>query len=132
MSRFRHNLLLSGLGGLLAGGLLAAIAVALVITGTVKPLLSFWAVTLLIALIFGGFSLAEIPIMIFALRRLAIERPENTGVVMGLNSLYVSFAAVYGVPVLLITGSVEWSLALCALGIVRFVTSLAFVREPLP
>jgi len=87
-------------------------------------------VTMLFVLILGGFSLAEIPMMIFALRRLAIERPGNKGVVMGLNALYVSFAVVYGVPVLRITGNIEGGLALCALGIVRFVTSLVYVREP--
>jgi hypothetical protein len=66
------------------------------------------------------------------MRRLATERPDNRGVVMGLNALYVFFAAVYGLPVLLLTGSVAWGLALCALGLVRFVASLLFVHEPLP
>ena len=130
MTRFRLNLLLAGLGGLLAGGLLAAISVWLIASGTVSPPLSHPAVTLISVLIFGGFSLAEIPMMVFAMRRLILERPGNYRVVMGLNTLYVFFAAVYGVPVFLLAGSITWGLILCSLGLIRFVTSLVSVSEP--
>ncbi|MGD9315549.1 MAG: hypothetical protein PVG56_01845 [Anaerolineae bacterium] len=132
MSRFRRHLLLSGTVGLLACGLLAAGATWLVVSGTLEPPLPYLAVTLLVVVVFGAFSVAEIPMMIFAMRRLAIEREENRGVVLGLNALYVFFAAVYGVPVLLLTGSVGWGLTLCGLGLVRFAASLAFVHEPVP
>jgi hypothetical protein len=130
--QFRRHLCLSGMGGLLVCGLLATISTWLLASGTLTPPLPHQAVTLLVVIVFGCFSIAEIPMMIFAMRRLAAEQPENRGVVLGLNVLYVSFAAVYGVPVLLLTGSVGWGLALCGLGLVRFVTSLAFVREGLP
>lgn len=132
MSRFHRNLLMSGLGGLLAGGLLAVVAAQLVITGVITPPLPWPPVTILSVLVLGAFSLVEIPMMVFSMRRLLAERPENQGVVMGLNAVYVFFAAVYGVPVLLLSGNVGWSLALCTLCVVRFVTSLIFVRESLP
>lgn len=132
MSRFHRNLLVSGLGGLLAGGLLAVVAAWLVITGVITPPLPLLPVKMLSVLVFGAFSLAEIPMMVFTMRRLLVERPENQGIVMGLNAVYILFAAVYGVPVLLLTGSVGWGLALCMLCVVRFITSLIFVREPLP
>lgn len=132
MSRFRRHLLQSGTVGLLACGLLAAGATWLVTSGTLEPPLPHQAVTLLVVIVFGAFSIAEIPIMVFAMRRLAAERKENRGVVLGLDALYVFFAAVYGVPVLLLTGSVGWGLALCGLALVRFATSLAFIHEPLP
>lgn len=130
MSRFRRNLLFSGLGGMLACGLLLAASMWLVIAGSFRPPLPYEAVTLLIVIVFGAFSLAEIPMMIFAMRRLAIERSENHGVVFGLNALFVFFAAIYGVPVLLLTGSIGWGFALSGLGLVRFVASLAFVHGP--
>jgi hypothetical protein len=130
VTRFRLNLLLAGLSGLLAGGLLAAICVWLIISETISPPLSHPAVTLISVLVFGGFSLAEIPMMVFAMRKLILERPGNHHVVMALNTLYVFFAAVYGVPVLLLAGSITWGLILCSLGLVRFVTSLIFVSEP--
>jgi hypothetical protein len=130
MSRFRLSLLLSGLVGLLACALLAAVAAWLVTSGRIKALLPYPMVSLLFGLVFGGISLAEIPMMVFAMRRLMAERKENRGVVLGLNVLFVFFAAVYGLPVLLFTGSLGWGLALCALGLVRFVASLLFVHEP--
>jgi hypothetical protein len=130
MSRFRRNLLLSGLGGLLACGLLAAVAARLVAGGAVKPLLPYPTLVLLFVLIFGGFSVAEVPMMVFAMRRLLVERKGNYGFVLGLNAFYVFFAAVYGSPVLLLTGHLSWGLALCGLGVVRLMASLVFVREP--
>lgn len=130
MTRFRLNLLLAGLGGLLVGGLLAAISVWLISSGIIRPPLLHPAVTLIAVLIFGGFSLAEIPMMVFAMRRLILERPGNYHIVMGLNVLYVLFAAVYAMPVFLLAGSITWGLILCSLGLLRFVTSLSFVPEP--
>jgi hypothetical protein len=130
VTRFRLNLLSAGLGGLLVGGVLASISVWLISSGTVRPPLSHPAVTLITVLIFGAFSLAEIPMMIFAMRRLILERPGNYRIVMGLNALYVFFAVVYSMPVFLIAGSMLWGLILCSLGLVRFATSIVFVSEP--
>lgn len=129
MSHLRRNLVLSGLGGLLACGLVAGISAWLVISGTLEVLLPFPMVTLLLVLIFGGFSVAEIPIMVFAMRRLLVERQGNYGFVLGLNALFVFFAAIYGAPVLLVTGSLGWGLALCCLGIIRLIASLLLVQE---
>jgi len=87
-------------------------------------------VVLIFTLIFGAFSIAEIPVMVFTMRRLAVERQDNRSLVVGLNALYVFFAAVYALPVLLLTDSIPWGLALSTLGIVRFFTSLHFVPIP--
>ena len=130
MSRFRRNLMLAGSGGLLASLLLALVSTWMVTSGILSPPLPYRSVALLLVIVLGGFSLAEIPIMIFTMRRLSAERTDNHRVVAGLNTLYVLFAAVYGVPVSLLTGSVGWGLTLCALSLVRFVTSLAFVQGP--
>lgn len=130
MTRFRLNLLLAGLGGLLIGGLLAAISAWLISRGIIRPPLSHPAVTLIAVLIFGGFSLAEIPLMVYAMRRLILERPGNHRIVFGVNALYVFFAAVYSVPVFLLAGNRTWGLIVCSLGLVRLGTSLIFVRNP--
>ena len=129
MSPFRRNLLLAGIGGLLASLLLAALSSWLVTSGVLSPPLPYRLVTWLLVIILGVFSLAEIPVMIFAMRRLSAERTGNLRLVAGLNALYVFFAAVYGAPVGLLTGSVDWGLALSTLSMVRLVTSLLFVRE---
>jgi heme/copper-type cytochrome/quinol oxidase subunit 4 len=123
---------LSGLVGLFLCGLLTTIAVWLVASGTIRPPLPYPAVTLLFIVVFGAFSVAEIPVMVFAMHRLVVERKSNYGVVMGMNALYVSFAGVYALPVVLFTGSISGGLALSAFGIVRFAASLLRIREPLP
>ena len=130
MSRFRRNLVLAGIAGMLASLLLAVVSTWLVTSGILSPPLPYRSVALLLVVVLGGFSLAEIPMMIFIMSRLSAERTDNHRVVAGLNALYVLFATVYGVPVSLLAGSVGWGLALCALSIVRFIASLAFVREP--
>jgi hypothetical protein len=132
MSRLRPLVLLSGSLGLLACALLAGFAAQLVARDIIAPLLPFPAVTILFTLMLAGFSLAEIPIMVYAMRRLLIERHGHHAIVLALNALYVFFAAVYGVPVMLLTGDIGWGLALCSLGILRLVSSLIFVHEPPP
>ncbi|MFN2220105.1 MAG: hypothetical protein ACK2UA_15965 [Anaerolineae bacterium] len=129
MSRFRRNVLLAGSGGLLAALLLALLATWLVGSGILHPPLPYDLVVLPLVLVLGGVSLAEIPMMIFTMRRLAAERAENERLIVGLNALYVFFATIYGVPVTLLTGYICWGLALCALSILRFATSSALVRE---
>jgi hypothetical protein len=130
VTQFRRNLMLTGLGGLLACVLLAALSTWLVSSGVITPPLPYRAVTILSVVIFGAFSLAEIPMMVFAMGRLAAEQRGNRRIVFGMNGFYVFFAAVYAIPVLLLTGSVGWGLALCGLGIARFFASLTFVAEP--
>ena len=127
--RLRLNLLLSGLAGLVVSGLIAATSIWLVSSGTIPVLAPFPIVTLLLAVVLGAFSIAEIPMMVFLMRRLLIERPENRAVVFGLNVLYVLFASIYGAPVLLLTGSLGWGLALCSLSVVRLATSILWVPQ---
>ncbi len=129
MSRFRTRLLLSGLAGLLLAGLATGLGLGLLAAEVITPPFSWLPLTLLLVAILGGFSLAEIPFMVFALRRLAAERRDNVGAVLGLNALYVAFAVVYGLPVLLLTGDRAWGLLLCGLSLVRLVSSQLLVRE---
>jgi hypothetical protein len=130
MNVLRRNLLLSGLGGLAACGLLTGVSAWLVSSGAIKALLPYPSVTLLLVLMFGGFSVAEIPLMVYAMRRLLAERRGNHGFVLGLNALFCFFAAVYGAPVLLLTGNLGWGLALCGLGVARLAASLLFATPP--
>jgi hypothetical protein len=129
MSRFRVHLLLSGLAGLLLAGLGTGLGLGLLVSGIVEPPFSWRPVTLVLVLILGGFSVAEVPLMVFALRRLAAERRGNHGAVLGLNVVFVAFAVVYGLPVLLLTGDRLWGLLLCGLSVVRLLSSQLAVRE---
>jgi hypothetical protein len=126
---FRRILLGSSLVGLLLNGLLAACATWLVTSGSLKVLLPQPLIALLLAVIFGGLSLAEIPVMVFAMRHLLATQQGHHAFVLGLNVLFIFFAAVYGTPVLLLTGSLAWGWILCGLGLVRLAASQLFVRE---
>lgn len=130
MGQFRRNLILAGVAGLLASACLVAVSLWLVTSRIVNPPFPYGLVELLLAIVLGGFSIAEIPIMVFAMRRLMAGSTGNEGIATLLNGLYVFFAAVYAVPVGLLTGNVVFTLALSALSIVRFASSLAFVRKP--
>jgi hypothetical protein len=126
---FRRILLGSSLVGLLLNGLLAAFATWLVTSSMLKVLLPQPLIALLLVVIFGGLSLAEIPVMIFAMRYLLAQQQGHYAFVLGVNALFVFFAAVYGTPVLLLTGSLAWSWILCGLGLVRLAASQLFVRD---
>jgi hypothetical protein len=112
-----------------ANGIVTAMAAWLIAGSVVTALLPHRLVTLLFVLVFGAFSLAEVPMMVFSMRRLVVERKGNLGFVLGLNTLFVFFAAVYGAPVLFLTGHLGWGLALCGLGLVRLVASQLFVKD---
>ena len=129
MSQFRRNLILAGVAGLLASALLVGITSWLVTSELVNPPFPYRLVELLLAIVLAGFSVAEIPVMVFAMRRVFAESTGNRGIAMSLNGLYVFFGAIYGAPVGLLTGNIELTWALSALSIVRFTSSLAFLRE---
>jgi hypothetical protein len=129
---FPHLLLGSGLVGLLLNGLLAALATWLVAGGHLPALLPQPLVALLLGVVFGGFSLAEIPVMILTLRHLLTSQPGRRAFALGLNALFVFFAVVYALPLLLLSGRLAWGWILCGLGLVRLIASLIFVHEPAP
>lgn len=122
----------SSLVGLAGAVLLAAGAAWLVAGGRVRPPFSHPMFALVFAIIFGGFSLVEVPLMVFAMRRLLVERPSNRRAVTGLNAVYVLFAAIYALPVFFFTGNLAWGWILSALSLLRFATSLIFIRVPPP
>jgi hypothetical protein len=132
MDSFRLRLLVTGVLGLLACAGLAGLASGLVATGLLRPPLPYRPLTVALVVILGGFSLVEVPLMVFTLRRLAMERSGNEGAVLGLHALYVCFAGVYGAPVPLLTGNLTWGLILSALAMPRLIASLLFVRGPRP
>ena len=133
MGRFHRSLGLAGLAGLLIGALLTISSLWLVASGTLTPPLPYRIVEIVLVIVLAAISLTEIPLMVFAIRRLASSSSGNSvRIAAVMNGLFVLFAAVYAVPVSLLTGNVAWTLVLSALCIIRFATSMAFVREPAP
>ena len=120
-------MLLSGLVGL-AGNLVFFLSVSAFRGRFIPVFLNGWLVWVVFACCLG-FSLAEIPMMVFALRTLARRTPEPSQEALVLtNVFYIFFAAVYAGIYVVLTGDAVAGAGLSALGIVRFFSSLFFVR----
>lgn len=124
----RNNIIISGLIGLVGAVFLTAFCLLVVIQDWLPPLMTntFFLVALFLFLAF--FSAAEIPVMIFGMRRiLAGDNPKAHYIVLFTNAAYTFFAAVYAVPFILLSGGVLPGLALASLALARFVSSIVFL-----
>jgi hypothetical protein len=75
------------------------------------------------------FSVAEIPVMIFGIRRIASNtNPRANYVALLLNVGYVFFAAVYAAPLILLTGWLGLGTILAALSFVRFISGIVYLK----
>lgn len=125
--RLRSQLALSGALGVLGGAALIGGAVFLSQRTGLKPLVTGWGIWLLFGFLLL-FSLAEIPLMVFGMRRLT--RRAFAGWLAALtNAAFTFFAALYAAPLILLTGRVWVGVALAGLGLVRFVSALWFVPD---
>jgi hypothetical protein len=76
------------------------------------------------------FSVAEIPVMIVAIRRMAAStNPRAKYVALLVNFGYIFFGAVYAVPFILLTGWLELGTALASLSLVRFISALIYLPK---
>lgn len=128
----RISLVASGLAGL-AGAVVLTIACLLVVTSGWFPIfienpLVIWSLFLLLLF----FSLAEIPVMVYSMRRIAAGgNPKAKYLIWLTNTGYIFFAAVYAAPFILLAGSSFLLLAagalLGALSVIRFISTLIFL-----
>ena len=119
----RSRLALSGLAGIAGGAALMGGALFVSQRSGLTPLVTGRGATLALLGFVLFFSLGEIPMMLFALRRLTASA---AGVRPALvtNAAFTFFSAVYAAPFLLLTGQVEVSLALAGLCLVRLAGAL--------
>ncbi len=117
----KRALALSGFIGLLFG---AGIYAGASVLTTLLPILVQGVVgAAIIFAIVLFFSLAEMPMMLFALRQMT-RRTNPRRMVIIVFSLYVMFASVYASIFVLLTGQVVWGLALALLCAVRFASGV--------
>lgn len=125
----RSSVILTGLVGLVGAIILTAICLLVMMWGWVSPLLGrptyVWG--LFLFLLF--FSVAEIPVMIFGMRRmLESVNPKAQYVALFTNAGYTFFASVYAAPFILLAGQSALELAsgalLGSLCFVRFISSV--------
>jgi hypothetical protein len=121
----RSRLALSGGIGVLGGVALTGGAVFLLRGLIVVPLVSGIGIWLLLLFLLF-FSLAEIPLMILGMRHMSKSVSGRRLAVMT-NAAFTLFAAIYALPMLLLTARVDIGLALAALSLVRLGGAVLFV-----
>jgi len=128
----RSSVVWTGLLGLSGGVLLTLLCTAVMVQGWIPVLISrplfVWALFLFLLTL----SVLEIPLMVFSMRRMADSpNPRAKYVVQVTNVAYISFAAVYAAPFILLTGSSQLEIAagliLGSLCFVRFISSVVFL-----
>ncbi len=126
----RNRIILTGLIGLVGAVILTALCLLLMGWKTIPVLVTspiyVWGLWLFLL----GFSIAEIPIMIFGIRRIATSaNPRAKYVALLANSGYSFFGAVYAVPFILLTGRLGLGTALATLSFVRFASAIIFLPK---
>ncbi len=121
----RSRLALSGLVGIAGGAALMGGALFVLQHSGLTPLISGQKAMLALLGFVLFFSLGEIPMMIYALRKLTAS-PAGVRPALVTNAAFTFFSAVYAAPFLLLTGQIEVSLALAGLGLVRLAGALWF------
>ena len=123
--RATDGLIAPGLAGVAAGAALTTVAAWVAASGTVPRLVPPGPATWVLLGIALVFSLAELPLMVFALRRMAGAAPHRLVVLT--TAAFVFFAAFYAAPFTILTGQVIIGIALAGLCLVRLVCVLVFV-----
>ncbi|MDX1523652.1 MAG: hypothetical protein R3264_18635 [Anaerolineae bacterium] len=124
----RSAVLLTGLVGVIGAVIVTGLSI-LVITGGWIPILVTdplygWGIFLFLA----AFSIAEIPVMIIGMRRIADSENARARIVALItNAGYTFFAAAYAIPFILLTGRLWSGSALAAFSLVRLISSMVFL-----
>jgi hypothetical protein len=124
----RNNLILTGLVGLVGAVFLTALSLWIINQGWLPILVTrplyVWGLFLFLL----AFSVVEIPVMLFGLRRIAASpNSRATSLVLLTNAGYIFFGAIYALPLILLTGRLGMGVALAALAVIRFFSSLYFL-----
>lgn len=128
----RRSIFWTGLTGLAGAMLLTAASLFVMIQGLIPAVLQrplfVWGLFLFLL----TFSVLEIPLMIFAMRRMAASpNPRARTVVLLTIAGYTFFAAVYALPFILLTGNSSTQLTagllLASLSLVRFISAMVFL-----
>jgi hypothetical protein len=130
----RSNVIATGLVGVIGAIFLTAVCLFLVSADLITPPLSRRDYVLMLFLFLLFFSLLEIPLMVFSLRRMLDSvNPKAKYVAMFTNAAYTFFAAVYAAPFILLAGDstpkLVIGMGLSALSLVRFISTVVFLPD---
>jgi hypothetical protein len=124
----QRSIILTGLGGLVGAVILTVLCLLVMVMDWIPVFVTDPSLTWIIFLFLAVFSLAEIPVMIFGIRRIAASvNPKARYVALLANAGYPFFGAVYAAPFILLTGQLGLGTAMAALSFVRFITAVIFI-----
>ncbi|MDM8527062.1 hypothetical protein QUF58_02515 [Anaerolineales bacterium HSG24] len=125
----RKNFLITSLIGLGGAILLTAQSILVVRLGWIPTVFSHYILVYIFCGSFFILSVAEIPLMLYAMHQITkSDNPSAGKALLGTNIGYIVFGAIYGAMFILLTGYEELGIALSMLSMVRFATSLIFLR----
>ena len=124
----RTSVVLTGLLGLVGAIMVTAFCILVMAQGWIPVILTSpligWGLFLFLAV----FSVAEIPVMIFGMRRMAASAQARAKTVVLITNVgFAFFGAVYAAPFILLTGNLAAGAALAALSLVRFISAIIFL-----
>jgi hypothetical protein len=124
----RNSVVICGIIGLAGAVLLTAACLVVMNQGWLPALLTGFTLVWGLFLFLAAFSVAEIPLMLLAMRRMAASPHPRTKYVVLLTVVgYTFFAAAYAAPFILLTGYLWTGAALAGLSLARFISVLAFL-----
>ena len=120
----KRDLVLSGIAGLILG--LIVFLAANCVKNYIPFLAPSFLATLIVFAILILIAFLEMPMMVFALRKMAQSATMPRGVIVGVFLFYVAFAAVYASMHVLLTGDnyFYFGTLLAALGLVRLASGM--------
>ncbi len=117
----KRDLAISGLLGLLIGGMIFYAAVS--VSSGLPRLIENAVVAGILCLILLGVAVVEIPLMSFGLKQMARGKTPRA-LVVAVFLIYVTFASVYASILVLLTGAFLLSVGLAGLALVRYATGI--------
>jgi hypothetical protein len=118
----KSDVAVSGLVGLVLGGFVFLAAywyknhIPFLLEGNIGAAIAFLVLLLM--------ALSEMPVMVWALQRMARDAATPRLAVLGTHAFYNCFAAVYAAAFLLLTGKETLAFVLAGLGLLRFVSGV--------
>jgi hypothetical protein len=126
----RSSIILTGLVGLTGAVLLTVLCFFIMTWPFIPALLTRPLVAWILFFFLLAFSVAEIPVMILGIRRIAASPTRSAkNVALMVNIGYVFFGAVYAAPFILLTGWLGLGAILAAMSLARFVSAIIYLPQ---
>jgi len=124
----RRNILITGLIGLVGAVFLTALCLFVMANEWLPVLIDDTSLAWGIFLFLTFFSVAEIPLMVYGIRRIGESAQASARyIALVATAGYCFFGAIYAAPFILLTGGLTLGAVLASLSFARFVSAVVFI-----